>query len=264
MADTTSGLSNTSADYKMMAAQAGTQIATGIVGNIFQKRNIRLQKEANMQLADYQYSKDLDMWNRANTYNEPVSQMQRYQDAGLNPNLIYGTGTASAGNSPNVLPQYQAPEVQYNLKNPFAINPMEIIGDYQNYQIRNNTIGVTDANRRIAEANALMAEIDAELYKPKETIGIRDEKGLTIVADPGVGKYKAWERKNKSMSSKYQADWEKETYEDRVKGVKLGADRSDIAKKSEQIGLNWKIAQMVAQMIGQAMAGISNVAKVIK
>lgn len=32
---------------------------------------------------------NLDLWNLMNQYNSPASQMQRFQDAGLNPNLIY-------------------------------------------------------------------------------------------------------------------------------------------------------------------------------
>lgn len=32
---------------------------------------------------------NLDLWNLSNQYNSPAAQMQRYQDAGLNPNLIY-------------------------------------------------------------------------------------------------------------------------------------------------------------------------------
>lgn len=41
----------------------------------------------------------LDMWNRQNAYNAPAAQMQRLKDAGLNPNMIYGNGEASAGNA---------------------------------------------------------------------------------------------------------------------------------------------------------------------
>lgn len=35
----------------------------------------------------------LEDWNRQNEYNSPKNQMQRYKDAGLNPQLIYGQGT---------------------------------------------------------------------------------------------------------------------------------------------------------------------------
>lgn len=33
------------------------------------------------------------MWNLNNEYNSPAAQMQRYSDAGLNPNLVYGQGS---------------------------------------------------------------------------------------------------------------------------------------------------------------------------
>lgn len=33
---------------------------------------------------------NLELWKLQNEYNTPAAQMQRYQDAGLNPNLIYG------------------------------------------------------------------------------------------------------------------------------------------------------------------------------
>ena len=39
----------------------------------------------------------LEDWNRENAYNSPAAQMQRYRDAGLNPNLIYGQSNTSGG-----------------------------------------------------------------------------------------------------------------------------------------------------------------------
>lgn len=60
-----------------------------------------------MELAEYQYQKNLEMWNRQNEYNAPTAQMQRLKDAGLNPNLVYGNG--SVGNASSEPPKYQAP-----------------------------------------------------------------------------------------------------------------------------------------------------------
>lgn len=45
-----------------------------------------------------------------NQYNAPEQQMARYRSAGLSPNLIYGSGSASAGNA-NSLPAYQGQKV---------------------------------------------------------------------------------------------------------------------------------------------------------
>lgn len=78
------------------------------INAVTQRKNLKRQEAMNMRLADYQYSKDLDMWNRMNTYNSPKEQMSRFDEAGLNPNLMYSQGTP--GNA-STLPKYQAPEI---------------------------------------------------------------------------------------------------------------------------------------------------------
>jgi len=108
--------------------------------------------QANKEMSEYAYSKDLEMWNKSNqynrkqwedqnTYNSPSAQMQRYKDAGLNPNLIYGTGTTSAGNtslpSTSQTAKYQAPRQDYNYK------PQQIgmaISQYQDTRMKSAQI----------------------------------------------------------------------------------------------------------------------------
>lgn len=55
-------------------------------------------------------------WNMQNAYNDPSAQMARLQAAGLNPNLVYGSGSAAntttaprGANAPT--PRFQAPQV---------------------------------------------------------------------------------------------------------------------------------------------------------
>lgn len=81
---------------------------------------------ANKELAQYQYSKDLEMWNRGNEYNSPSAQMSRLKQAGLNPNLVYGSGVT--GNTAANLPKYQAPRVEYNYR------PVDVTGMLSFYQ----------------------------------------------------------------------------------------------------------------------------------
>jgi len=102
--------------------------ATGIGGALQGHFNRKLSREntdktilANKEMAEYAYRKDQEQWNRANAYNTPSSQMQRYKEAGLNPNMIYGSGTASAGNTATALPKYQAPRQEYNYKTGYDI-----------------------------------------------------------------------------------------------------------------------------------------------
>ena len=53
---------------------------------------------------------NLEQWERQNLYNHPIQQMQRLKEAGLNPNLIYGSSPGSAtGNAGAVHPGKAAP-----------------------------------------------------------------------------------------------------------------------------------------------------------
>lgn len=77
--------------------------------------------KANMELAKYQnewqtqenekaYQRSLKMWNVQNEYNSPTQQMARLRSAGLNPNLVYGSGVT--GNSAGSAPQYQPADIK--------------------------------------------------------------------------------------------------------------------------------------------------------
>jgi len=65
---------------------------------------------------DKQKQDNIDFWNLQNSYNTPQQQMQRYQEAGLNPALMYGNGTpgnaASAPDAPTAMPlNHKAPDL---------------------------------------------------------------------------------------------------------------------------------------------------------
>lgn len=55
------------------------------------------QAALQIKLKELENQFNLDVWNMQNEYNTPSAQMLRYQDAGLNPNLIYGQSNM-AGN----------------------------------------------------------------------------------------------------------------------------------------------------------------------
>lgn len=42
------------------------------------------------------YNREVELWRMNNEYNTPAAQIQRLKDAGLNPALIYGTGSSVA------------------------------------------------------------------------------------------------------------------------------------------------------------------------
>lgn len=96
----------------MYPAITGSLISAGgnLLSNLLGFGSQAMTNKSNMKLAEYQYQKNLEMWNRNNEYNSPVNQMKRLSEAGLNPNLVYGHGSIS--NTSTSTPAYQAPNLQ--------------------------------------------------------------------------------------------------------------------------------------------------------
>lgn len=115
-------------DWIASLINAGAAIYASEVSRSNTKKNIKAAKEQ----AEYAYSKDLEMWNRMNDYNNPAAAMARFKAAGLNPNMIYGQGSSGGGNA-STMPKYNAPTLDYNY-NP--INIPQILGAYQDFRIK--------------------------------------------------------------------------------------------------------------------------------
>ena len=101
----------------------GSIVGSAIGANAQRQANIQ-----NMQLAKYQnnwqtaendkaYARSVEMWNMQNQYNSPTAQMSRLRQAGLNPNLVYGSGVT--GNSAGSAPQYQPAKIQRATMEPY-------------------------------------------------------------------------------------------------------------------------------------------------
>lgn len=89
-------------------AGAGMSILGGIGGFIQGRKNRKLARQLQQQQLDWQqaeneraFQRNVDMWNMQNAYNSPSAQMKRLIEAGLNPNLAYGSlGDANATSAP--------------------------------------------------------------------------------------------------------------------------------------------------------------------
>lgn len=83
-----------------------------MVGNLFSSLinfgSQAMTNRHNMKLAKWSHQKDVEMWNAANEYNNPKNQMARLEAAGLNPNLVYGSG--AVGNTSTQTPTYNMPK----------------------------------------------------------------------------------------------------------------------------------------------------------
>lgn len=145
-----------------LGAIMGALLAAGTsaAGMWTSRRNVDKTIRANKELAEYGYSKDLEMWNRGNEFNSPESQMKRLTDAGLNPNMIYGSGS-SVGNTSGQLPKYNAPTVKYEYEPPDLLS---VLSAYQ------------DMNVKSAQADNIRAQTKAT----EENTALMGDRGLLI------------------------------------------------------------------------------------
>lgn len=127
-----------------MAGQMGSAALQGGFGIVGSLVNYGLQKRLAAQQNEY----NLEMWRLNNEYNSPQAQMQRFQEAGLNPNLIYGQGTAGNSSSAPQMVTPNAPEIS---------REMQELGKAFNIENLRTVI----ANRKKAQADAENAKTDA-------------------------------------------------------------------------------------------------------
>lgn len=124
------GLENATKSWVGAAIMGATAIASLIGNAIKNKKEQNRTNRANMELAKYQASQNEALVDKQNQYNTPVNQMMRYDQAGLNPNLVYGQGTP--GNQPTPA-RYEAPTLDYRTP---SIDLPAVLSQYQDFQMK--------------------------------------------------------------------------------------------------------------------------------
>lgn len=127
------------------------------------------KRDNSVKLAQLQYQQNLDFWNRQNAYNHPAAQMRRFQEAGLNPHLIYGqTNTAGPIATPSVSggddekPDYLEGLFKYqSLRNGEAQHELiEAQKDFAVQQAANSVF-----NRELASKNYILSAENQEMNR---------------------------------------------------------------------------------------------------
>lgn len=137
-----------------IAAQAGANIGTQAVNNRFAYKWTR-------KLGDIEFGRNLDMWNRVNEYNLPINQMQRLDEAGLNPNMMYGTGQGA--NTTKEMPKYNTVHFGSDMQ---PLNVMGILSGYQDIKVKQAQIDNINAQTEIRRLeNELKTGTIPELIK---------------------------------------------------------------------------------------------------
>lgn len=139
-----------------IAAAAAQTFSNGMSGLINLGFQSSLQRQA--------FNQNVQMWEMMNQYNHPAQQMQRFREAGLNPNLIYGQGNPGNASSP---PQYDPPK--------FHMSETQLLPLMQfalNEKLAFKSMEKTDAEIGYINANTERAREDTNVKRTKTLSGM--------------------------------------------------------------------------------------------
>lgn len=193
--------------------------AAGLVGNLLSNR-------ANKKQAQYQYSTAQDQWNKANQYNTPQEQMLRLAEAGLNPNLVYGSNSVT-GNTTSQAESYKAQKMQYDLPN--------ILNAYQDFQLKaaqTDNIKTNSENVRLKNITEGLNQSKIALETSKNQLdydiakGVKDFTIQKLISESlhasNIETSSSWDwalKMNQLKKSEY--DLEKSDIENKIKALDL-------------------------------------------
>lgn len=161
---------------------------SGLFGNAF---NAQSQQGINSQSLAFQremYERQrqdaLADWDRNNQYNSPQEQMRRLKEAGLNPNLVYGSGAVGNSASPIRSSSAGSPNLS-----PIRVDP-SFIGDsintYFNVQKQKAEIDILDQQEKLMKSQETLNVVKAITENEKPSL-VRSQTKLadtnSVLAD---------------------------------------------------------------------------------
>lgn len=167
---------------------AGLGFIGGLLGNAQQSANIDKQisaqkaehqknREYNFRLAQQQNQWNLEQWIRENDYNSPKSQMQRFREAGLNPDMMMSDGSQNlSASSPQLTSG--APSTPADLSN-LANKPTisEAID-----RALNSSLVTSETKKNLAEADTLVKQLEVmanSIWKMQAETGLLNQQEVT-------------------------------------------------------------------------------------
>lgn len=136
-------------DPQIGAALIGGAAST--VGSLFNVFGQKKANDANMELAKYQYEKNLEQWYRENEYNLPINQVARLRAAGINPVMAFSGGSTS-GNVAAASPTFDRPTMD-----PYQVDTSGLASIASNYmasRMQNKQMELMDSQMSLNSAKA--------------------------------------------------------------------------------------------------------------
>lgn len=175
------------------AIGAGASASSNLLGSLLGFIGQRRANRTNLQIAREANKLEMDLFNLSNAYNAPTAQMQRLKQAGLNPHLVYGSGSVTGNVTKK--PQVHMATVQNELKDLALSKLTDTIGMYQDLRVKqaqiNNIEAVTSVREQqaINEAfRAMMLKYEGQSKKVKATVAKELEKTQIAIGKANLEK----------------------------------------------------------------------------
>lgn len=194
----------------------------------------RKQYQYQSKLMDKQNNFALSMYNMDNRYNTPVMQRARLEEAGLNPNLMYGSGgiqNTSSGAPGSA--SGQAPQVDYG-------KPSDAISNVMQYALVNAQTDKMNEETRLAAERAESEAISRELMLANARLAMSRSLGQDI--DNRFAADRRW-LENEALeynNSLKKLDLQSYQYRLDLEARRVANDNMRVKNQVLQLGLNEK------------------------
>nr|DAX13150.1 MAG TPA: DNA pilot protein VP2 [Microviridae sp.] len=194
----------------------------------------RKQYEYQSKLMDKQNNFALSMYNMDNRYNSPVMQRARLEQAGLNPNLMYGNGgiqNTSSGAPGSA--SGQAPQVDYG-------RPSEGISNALQYAIVNAQTDKMNEEARLAAERAQSEAISRALMMANARLSMSRAIGQETYNRFAADRHWLENEQLEYRNSLYKMDMQSYQYRLDLESRRVANDNMRVKNQILQLGLNEK------------------------
>lgn len=140
-------------EFILPAVQAMGNIAGPLIG---QER----QAKHNKNLAEWQHNKNLELLKFQLDYNSPAAQMKRFEEAGLNPHLVYSQGTSG-----NMQSAPSAPSIQPTDMRLPSLNMLQMAQQVEQIQLMQTQADLNKVKAGESTASAQLKAVQTQLVK---------------------------------------------------------------------------------------------------
>ncbi len=199
---------------------------SSVITNGANNRAIAKQNKASQDYADKNYRKqrqdNLSDWERENLYNSPQAQMKRFQEAGLNKNLVYGQGSAGNAGSVNTATQ-QSADFNPHTFDKIGSTPLDAINAIYDLEGKKVAVDNLKVDNTIKIQDAVLRRMQTS-HELEKDIGLKfDNQMKRDLQDT----YKEMNRENlRQLKSKINGSiWDNKLKQEDLKLSKFGLSR---------------------------------------